>query len=126
MNWTLQCGDIRSQVDDRLDLEQQLLRLHEDRRQAPAIAHLCHPDGACLNIALGRQESLLNYLASGGWPARHSVGDVAAQGVVQYAVAGEISEFPSSCLIPFEVALKAALDFYSTGELAEQVRWEDD
>jgi hypothetical protein len=126
MNWTLQCGDTTWEIKDATALGQVLKQLHEEKADNPTIVHLCAPDGACLNVAVGDKRSVLNYIAPGGWPARHSVGNEDATGLIQYAVAHEITEFPARCSIPFAKAMPATLHFYVSKELAEDITWEDD
>ena len=126
MSWTLQCGQGTWQIDDRRALEQELSRLHLELKHDPAVAHLIAPDGACLNIALGSDLSVLNFIAPGGWPAQHSVGDDSAEELVRFKVASDISEFPGRCAIPIAVAIDAALVYYSTGKLTDKVHWEKD
>ena len=66
MSWTLQCGDGTWQINERSALERELIRLHHERKQDPSIVHLIASDGACLNIAVGSEVSVLNFIASGG------------------------------------------------------------
>ncbi len=84
------------------------------------------PDGSCLVIGLGRELSVLNYIAPGGWPAQHVVGDEANEGLIDYMCFGQFSEMPARYAVPLEDAIDAAVEYFSSGKLTEKLQWQND
>jgi hypothetical protein len=81
-------------------------------------------------IGLGRDEVPLSIQEVRGpdAPAREwiSVGDPRRKGSVDFFyLGGDVSEMEERQLVPFETALRAALDFVRTGMVPSNVKWED-
>jgi hypothetical protein len=125
MTWTLEVNDSLTKISDRDDLRMRLTKLNEQLSARPTTAVLNAPDGACLYVGLGHRLSTLNYIAPGGWPAKHSVGSE-TEGLYTLLFAGQQCELPAECMIPFDMALNAALTFFDETELAHDIDWEDD
>src|SRR5205085_698389 len=123
MKWEIEFEGKKYPLLDAQDLERRLKQLHEDLKASPAIVHLNAPGGSILNIAVGAEQSFLNYIAPGGWPAQHSVGDELLKGLLQYHVAGDITEVDARCTIPFSSALRAAVEFFVTSAAPSSIRW---
>lgn len=126
MNWTLDTEQDRLEVTNSAQLRQRLRELHDLARQKPVIATLNAPDGSCLTIGLGRDLSALNYIAAGGWPAQHVVGNEAAEGFVDYMCFGSYSEIPAKYAVSIATAIDAAVDYFTSGKPTEKLRWEND
>ena len=127
MNWILDIDEERFEIVDAEHLRKVIVRQHEEHTERPAIALLTGPDGACLCIGLGLSQSVLNYIAPGGWPAQHSVGaDVESECTLTYELAGQLSEIPARCGIGIVEAIEAAVPFFTTGELTQVIQWEPD
>jgi hypothetical protein len=126
MSWTLDNEVERFEIVDADQLRQHLLLLHEHARERPEIVTLNAPDGSCLAIGLGRNLSVMNYIAPGGWPARHVVGHQETDGLLQYRCFGQHSEIPSRNAVPIDNAIDAAVELFSSGQLTEHLRWEND
>jgi hypothetical protein len=125
MSWTLDVDSTRTDIIDADGLLRELLTLDQRAQGDPFVAILNAPDGACMCIGLGRPESVLNYIAPGGWPAKHSVGED-VDGLLAYRLAGQISEIPMRCAVPRDQAIEAVLRFFATTTLDERLHWEDD
>lgn len=125
MTWTLEIDDSLATITDRDDLRIRLNELNEQLSTRPATAVLNAPDGSCLYIGLGHRLSTLNYIAPGGWPAKHSVG-AESDGLYDFMFAGQLSELPAECMIPFDAALKAAIVYFDRIELDHDIDWEED
>ncbi|HYW80650.1 MAG TPA: Imm1 family immunity protein [Thermoguttaceae bacterium] len=125
MKWTLEVGDAATDVSGREELHEQLLEMNSRFSSRPTTAVLNAPDGSCLYVGLGHRLSTLNYIAPGGWPAKHSIG-YETEGLYEFLFAGQHSELPAECMIPFESALDAALKFFDTNQLDSTIEWADD
>jgi hypothetical protein len=119
--------DKAERVNSIGDLERKLDRLSAEYGGDRAIiAHLISPKGETLSVGLGKELSVLNYAAPEGWPAMTSRGDRTGSETIIFGVSGEVTELPIQCAIPFDLARRAACDFFVSGKLPEYVQWEDD
>jgi len=125
---TLQWLEVReSQVTSQEELDRELDRLNaEASASEPMIVSAIHPGGAVLSIGLGRDSSYLNFAASPDPPYYSSLGDEAADGVVEFAYGGQPTEYPRNALVPLNVAREAARKFLKTGERPSGLRWQLD
>jgi hypothetical protein len=125
--WKLGFGDgdwIEIRDEDFLHL--QLDRMWNECAQSkPRLAILGSPDGHELYIGLGQSQSVLVMTPPSGWPSRHSIGDLAESGTISFAIGGQTSEFPLSGAIPWNLAVKAAAEFFSTQSEPLSVQWEN-
>ncbi len=126
MSWTLDNEENRFEIPNAEKLRQYLHEFHQHAQQKPVIVTLNAPDKSCLAIGLGRDLSVLNYIAPGGWPALHVVGDEANDGVIDYMCFGQFSQIPARNTIPIDRAIEAAVEFFNSGKLAEALQWEND
>jgi hypothetical protein len=123
--------DADSDVDldkrDRAQLEAELDALDARAAGSPSIVHLVGTSGA-LGIGLGlRRGSVLLFAPHDrSQPPLHSCGDAHAQGSVRLASRGTEYEFSARCVIPSELARKAASSFLQTDRLPSCVAWESE
>ena len=126
VNWTLDIGQERRQITNANELREQLCTAHERARHEPLIALLNAPDGSTLAIGLGRDRSVLNHIAPGGWPSRHATDDFAGRELLQYTLAGQISEVPACGTVAIQNAIDACVRFMQNGDVNGSLSWEDD
>ena len=127
MKWTLQIDEQSSEfIVDAERLGQRLRQLHELAQHDPFFAVVNAPDGSTLAIGLGRELSALSYTAPGGWPAKHVISSEAGEQLLSYKFLGHFSEMPASYAAPLAAAVGAAIEFFKTGKLSDQLHWEDD
>jgi hypothetical protein len=126
MSWTLDVGQRRHEIVDGEQLREQLLVAHRQASREPIIALLNAPDGSTLAVGLGSHRSVLNYIAPGGWPSRHTVDDAAGVGLVRFTLAGQISEVPLRGTVEIEDAIDACVSFMATGKIDEMLKWDCD
>jgi Immunity protein Imm1 len=116
-------GSVR-ELDERLDeLDRQA---REDDK--PLVAGIQQPDGRALSIGLGRDRSVLNYMASLDPPYYTSHDpevDDNGDWVVFYYY-GHWSEYPEDAAVPMDDAREAAHRFLETGERPENIDWRMD
>jgi hypothetical protein len=85
------------------------------------------PDGATLAVGLGRDLSVLSYTAPGGWPSKHIVNQQAPDDeLVAYGFLGHFSEMPARYTASVSAAIDAAVEFFKSGRLSDELQWEDD
>jgi hypothetical protein len=83
--------------------------------------------GDSLAIGLGRDRSVLNYVAGSKDPPYFtSVGALQADEPIAFLFGGEWSEFPLRSSVPISVARQAMRHFCATGKLMPVVQWEQD
>jgi hypothetical protein len=104
---------------DRLDRE-----TPEDR---PLMAEIVRPEGPSLTIGLGRDHSVVTYIASDAGPyfTSHS-GDSSRAGTVAFYYGGHESEFLADAAVPVEDAREAARLFFADGERPDNLDWRQD
>jgi immunity protein Imm1 of predicted polymorphic toxin system len=104
---------------DRLDRE-----AADDR---PPMAEIVRPEGMSLTIGLGRDHSVVTYIASDAGPyfTSHS-GDSSRDGTVAFYYGGHESEFMAEAAVPVEDAREAARLFFANGERPDNVDWRQD
>lgn len=125
MTWKLDINGDRLLIETADELRERVLSEHAQSGKPPVIALLTAPNGACLGIGLRHPLSTLTYIAPGGWPSKHSVGEDGDE-LYEYVVEGQVSELPRRCMIPFESALRAGALFMSEERLSEEIEWEED
>ncbi|UWZ58376.1 hypothetical protein Daura_20655 [Dactylosporangium aurantiacum] len=108
------------------ELRQALADVERDAAREPLIAEVTLDGGDSLSIGLGREVSVLSYVAASGNPPYFSsqgssrVRD--GKGVVFYYY-GHWSEFPASAAVPIEDAVQAVRYFCRYGGLSPQLQW---
>lgn len=116
-----------TQVSSYEEFDRELDRLNaEASASGPMIVTAIHPDGAVLSIGLGREASYLNFAASPDPPYYSSLGEEAADGVVDFMYGGQPTEYPRNALVSLNAACKAAREFYGNGARPTSVRWQLD
>ncbi len=84
------------------------------------------PSTDTLSIGLGRDVSVLNYVAGSGDPPYFtSSGGPDSEETVHYRYMGDWSEYPTKNTIPMAAARRAMRHFWLTGELDPSVAWEE-
>ncbi|MEI7768004.1 MAG: Imm1 family immunity protein [Phycisphaerae bacterium] len=126
MNWTLDIEQQRQVLVHAEQLREQLIAAHHRAKHKPLIALLNAPDGATVAIGLGLERCVLNCIAAGGRPSRHATDDAAGDGLVQYTLAGQMSEVPLRGTVRFDDAVDTCVDFMKTGSISEKLTWEED
>jgi hypothetical protein len=125
--WTVQWMDNQSnEVPNIAELNRildEISACHDEKN--PVLVQITAPTGEILMVGIGGRLSVLDYIAAGGWPAQHSVGNLTKE-TIPYRMGSYDSEMPKLCAIPHELARKAVEYFYHTGQLLEDVTWEDD
>jgi hypothetical protein len=110
------------ELDERLDeLDRQA------RADQPLVAGIERPDGAALSIGLGRDRSVLSFMASPDPPyftSHDQEGE--SDGTVVFYYYGHWSEFPADAAVPMGDAREAARRFLSTGERPDNIDWRMD
>jgi hypothetical protein len=92
----------------------------------PSILELVIDSGAAMSIGLGREMTVLGFVPGSLDPPYYaSLGDLAADGFIEFAYGGQFTEFPLSQAIPLEVGIDALLDFFVTGTLSQAVTWQE-
>jgi hypothetical protein len=111
---------------DSLKLNLVLTDLTQLAREKPFIAELNNSAGDTLALGLGRDESVLSWVAADGDPPYHaSVGDDSADGTVDFYYRDTWSEFPRWSAVSIETALEAVRQFFETAQLPDRVRWKE-
>jgi hypothetical protein len=126
--WTITAKDYEAcPVRDLEHLNQMLDELQSSHDEAsPVLVQIAAPTGEVLMVGLAGDLVVLDHVAPGGWPAKHSVGNPAAIGIIPYMMGSHYSEMPKSYAIPCRLGRRAIEQFYCDGKLAEEVRWEED
>jgi hypothetical protein len=125
--WTIQWMDNEPhEIMNTEQLNHLLDELEADHNEDnPILVQIQSPNGEILMIGIGGELSVLNHIATGGWPAQHSVGNE-MEDTIPYRMGSYDSEMPKSDAIPQELARKTVNHFYKTGQLLEDVTWEND
>jgi immunity protein Imm1 of predicted polymorphic toxin system len=91
------------------------------------MAEIVRPEGMGLTIGLGRDHSVLTYIASDAGPyfTSHS-GDGPDEGTVVFFYGGHESEFGADAAVPVEEAREAARLFFADGARPGNVDWRQD
>jgi hypothetical protein len=126
--WSIQWKDNERHEVENLD---HLNRLLDELSasgdcHSPILVQLKTPTGELLMIGLAGEQAVLDHIAAGGWPAQHSVGDVAAQGTIPFMMGSYDSEMPRAYAIPASAAREAVEHFFKNGKLSNSVVWEND
>lgn len=123
----LQSEDIEeAQICSEPELRAQLLQIHERFSNKPTLVSLDSPNGCTLMLGLGREQCIALFLEPGGWPSFVSVGDASLDGLIEFAICGEVTEFHARHGIPLDAAIDAAISFYRFPERCDCVIWEQD
>ena len=126
--WTVQWRDSEPHAVSSLEQLNRLLdevqTTHDEAN--PVLVQVRSPTGEILMIGIGGELCVLDHIAAGGWPARHSVGNPDAEGSIPYRMGSYDSEIPKTDAIPRDLARKAVEHFYHSGQLLEDVTWEND
>ena len=108
------------------ELRQALADVERDAARQPLIAEVTLDGGDSLSIGLGREVSVLSYVAESGNPPYFSSQGASrvpdGKGLVFYYY-GHWSEFPPSAAVPVEDAVQAVRYFCRHGGLSSQLRW---
>ncbi len=100
--------------------------LNERAREKPFMAELSNFAGDTLALGLGRDESILSWVAANGDPPYYaSKGDEHADGTVVFYYRGTWSEFPRWSAVPIESAFAAMRQFFETEQLPNSITWEE-
>ncbi len=125
--WTLQWKDDEPHeaptVDELNRMLDQVAADHDE--MSPVLVQLQSPTGEVLMVGIGGRLSVLDHIAASGWPAQHSVGDPTDQ-TIDYRMGSYDSDMPRAYAIPYIVAREAVEYSYRTGQLLEDVIWEND
>lgn len=83
-------------------------------------------EGTALSIGLGRNLSVLNFIGRDGNPPYFtSSGGSGAQGSITFWFGGHLSEYPLRNAIPIASARAAMRHFCETGQLSDDLQWEE-
>lgn len=83
-------------------------------------------DGDSLSIGLGKELSVLNFVAANNDPPYFtSAGNLQLDGVISFCYEGELSEFPLKHAVTNEAARAAITHFCLTGKLTSAIKWEE-
>lgn len=126
MNWSLEWNGEQVPVDSAAELDGLLDRLQTEGQVEPFIVHLNSPSGTTINIGIGGEQSVLNYIAENGSASFTAVGNEEARGTVQFRLEGEISEFLARYSVPIEQARQAARYFFNNQGMTPDLTWEQD
>ncbi len=102
--------------------------LHDDavRTEPMLVSVELMPSGDSLSIGLGRDVSVLNYVAGTGDPPYFtSSGGPRGDATVHFFYMGEWSEYLLENAVPVGVARQAIRHFWATGKLDPNVAWEE-
>ena len=91
------------------------------------LATLFSPAGSHLSVGLGGGTSVLTYADGPDPPYFLSRGTdaPAGDGPLVFYYEGHYSDFPPTAAVPADLARRAALEFFRTGERPTCVDWED-
>jgi Immunity protein Imm1 len=111
---------------EELDAELDRLEAETDDDR-PVMAEIVRPEGPSLTIGLGRDHSVMTYIASDAGPyfTSHS-GDSAQDGTVAFYYGGHESEFIAEAAVPVADAREAARRFFADGHRPENIDWRQD
>jgi hypothetical protein len=114
-------------VESVEELDRQLDDLEQKARLNPLMVDLVACNGDTLSIGLGQDVSVLSWVgASGDPPYYASKGNEATQGeTIVFSYRDQWSEFPLWSAIPTALARDAMRQFFRTGTLPNNVRWEE-
>jgi len=84
-----------------------------------------HENGKTLVVGLGHGESVLSFVEHGG-ATFHSVGDLGRTGCLRFWCRDQLDEFMAEMAIPELVAVRAAFEFFRTGDRPVEITWEAD
>ena len=126
MKWTLDVVKTHIEIANTVQLRKELIIAHRCAIHEPIIAMINAPDGSCLAVGLGLHRSVLNYIAPGGWPSRHAVDNKAGDGLVEYMLAGHVSQVQLRCTVNIDDAIDACIEFMETEKTTEKLEWQED
>ena len=121
-------NDHEDQVGSIDELDRALDDIHTRLRCAePELVTVERPNGDSLSIGLGREDiSVMNYVGVDQDPPYFtSSGGSDVDEAIAFRFGGEWSEFPLRNGIPIQRARAAMRHFCETGQLSEEVIWEE-
>lgn len=108
------------------ELDAVVTRAHEEALKRPSMIELVLDSGDAMAMGLGREVTVLSFVPHTLEPPYFaSLGDVSAEGFIDFAYAGQFSEFPRSQAIPVDVGREALRGFFATGNLPQVVAWQE-
>ena len=108
------------------ELELRRVIWHVGALGVPTMLFLEAETGETLVVGLGHDETVLTFVAAGGIPSFHSVGDTARGGRLRFWCRDQVDEFMEEMALPASVAISAALEFFAKRVRPSCVRWEAD
>ena len=122
-------GEPPRELGDLAELDALLDRVSSEAPEGrPTGVHLFSPEGACLTLALGSEESVLGFIdASCEPPYFASKGEVEdVEPLFTFYVCSEHhTEVPRRNVVSTGAAREAAREFFRTGRRPENVAWEE-
>jgi len=110
-----------AKLDELLD---ELSRQAESEK--PFIVELVADNGATLSIGLGQPLSVANFVpASLDPPYMQSLGGDSSTDELVFYYQGDYSEFPPESAIPTQQARECLRQFLATGELPNNIAWQE-
>ena len=108
------------------ELEQRLAVLTEEAMARPFMAELIAINGNSLSMGLGREETVLSWVAASNDPPYYaSKGNPKAEGTIAFYYSGDWSEFPRWSAVPVPAGLATMREFFQTGKRPSTVEWEE-
>lgn len=122
--WKQDAGACVSSVADLDDLLDELSR--QAQQDKPLIVEVVAPNGAILSIGLGRPLSVVAFVPSSlDPPYLHSVGGDSSADELAFYFQGAYSELPPESGIPISQARECVRLFFQTGELPQNIAWQE-
>ena len=119
-------GD-KARVSSVAELDHLLDELgRQAEQEKPFIVELVAESGATLSIGLGQPLSVVNFVpASLDPPYLQSAGGDSSADELAFCYQGDYSEFPPESAIPIAQARECLRLFLRTGELSNNIAWEE-
>lgn len=119
-------GEILFGTIEELDTILDQLNKEFDQKR-PSLVEIENQSGDILAIGLGLKESILSFVSASGdppyWISKGKKKNL--EDTIVFYCYDEWSEFPSSALIPMEVARSVMKEFVKTGKLSDEIDWEE-
>ena len=116
-------------VNGSSELRRHLMDLDSEARTAqhPIVASVVTNDDHVFSIGLGSEEgATLTYDGYKGNPPYFiAAGDESRTGMVNFMFMGSLSELPSSCLLPRELAMRALIDSLERRAPSPMIKWDE-